>query len=457
MLRLFVTIMGLIETVAQGTGGNTGSPPPQPSVQLSPLPLPSVIPAVVFTDSTRFAIAGNYTMGYVNNTVENRCHRAIHKFQAQASGTVDKLKMGVYSQAAAETCGISFVLSTFPGNVVVGSSLLTTFTDLVMATPGTDEMIVFNATASAWSVAAGANYTVTILPFTWATAGPSGTSGSASHCVFQMPYGKTGLPYSAIGQYGPTAQPCGATPWTTDLAGDGYGLQILLNGKATSVVVPSASSTHTPTPTSTTTPTPSQTGTPTGTVTPTGTPTNTETPTQTLSAGATASNSPTSTRTPSRTPSVSYTSTPTPSITSSVTPTQTPSPTPSLRIGASPSVTPTETPGPTDSHSPQPIAPIGLGISAPTTQSAPSAGPIIGAAIGGALVVVGLLGLAIRLKFLSAQLNAPATTDPRKTLPKTKSWKGLKHIDKFETVGTKNPLTLRVEQMKKTPIEITPV
>ena len=401
--RIVASLLCITSVFAQSP-----SPPPQPS------PPP---PALVFTDSTRFAITGNYTMGYVNNTVENRCHRATHKFQAQASGTVDKLKMGVLSQAAAETCGISFVLSTFPGAVTVGSSLLTSFTDLVAATPGTDEMIVFNATASGWAVAAGANYTITILPFTWATGGAAGTSGTTSHCVFQLPYGKPGLPYAAIGQYGPTNQPCGATPWTTDLAGDGWGLQIMLNGRPNTVIVPSASPTSTPTPTSSGTPTPSSTGTPTPSATPTGTPTNTETPTVTPAPGSTPSNSATSTRTPSRTPSVSYTATPTGSVTSSVTPTSTPSPTPTLRIGASPSVTPTETPGPTDSTSPTPSAKALAGIAGGPAVSAPasvSTGSLVGAAIGGGLAVVAVIGLAIRFRIVSAEINSQ----------KVKSWRG---------------------------------
>lgn len=437
MLRLFVSIMGLLETVAQG--GINGPP-------------------LIFTDTTTFPITGNYTMGYVNNTVENRCHIGKAKFRALQTGIVDTVSMGVYSQAVTEVCGISFALATFPAGTAVGSVLLTTMTDLATSTVGTDEFIPFNASLSSWSVVAGQNYTVTAQPFTWASpSGPAGTTGMVQHCLFQIPYGRPGLPFAFLGEYGPTGQPCGATPWTVDLAGDGLAMQLKLTGHPASVVVPSATSTRTPTPTSTMTPTPSQTGTPTPTATPTGTPTNTETPTQTLSPGATASNSPTSTRTPSRTPSISYTPTPTSSVTSSVTPTGTPSPTPSLRPGASPSVTPTETPGPTDSHSPQPLAGLSTGV-APAAPSAPSAGPIVGAAIGGALVVVGLLGLAIRLKFLSAQLNGSATSEPRKQGPqKTKSWKGLKHVEKFETVSAKNPLTLRVEQMKKGPIEITPV
>ena len=402
--RLVGSLLCITAVFAQGP---TVSPPPQPSPS-PPQPSPPP-PAILFTDSTRFVIEGNYTMGYVNNTVENRCHRAVHKFEAQQTGFVDKLKMGVLSQAAAETCGISFVLSTFPGNVAIGSSLLTSFTDIVLAKPGTDEMVVFNATASGWAVVAGANYTITILPFTWATGGSAGTSGPPSHCVFQMPYGKPGIPYATIGQYGPTGQPCGTTPWTTDLAGDGWGLQILLNGRPGSVILPSASSTHTPTPTSSGTPTPSSTGTPTPSATPTGTPTNTETPTVTPAPGSTPSNSATSTRTPSRTPSISYTPTPTGSVTSSVTPTATPSPTPTLRIGASPSVTPTETPGPTDSASPThstiPLAGIagGPAVSSPASVST---GSLIGAAIGGGLAVVAVIGLAIRFRVVSAQLNA---------------------------------------------------
>ena len=443
LFSLFACMLGLVSS--QNT-----SPSPLPSP-------PPTIPPLRFTDSTLFPIVGNYTMGYVNNTQENRCHRAIGKFQAQATGIVDMLKMGIYSQAAPETCGISFVLSTFPGGVAIGSSLLTTFTDLVAATPGTDEFVKFNATSSGWSVVQGANYTVTILPFTWAT-GPAGSTGSTQHCVFQMPYGRPGIPYAAIGQYGPTALPCGSTPWTADLAGDGYALQLLLNGHAAQVILPSASSTHTPTPTSTVTPTPSQTGTPTPTQTPTGTPTNTETPTVTPAPGSTPSNSATQTRTPSRTPSISYTPTPTSSITSSVTPTETPSPTPTLRIGASPSITPTETPGPTDS--PSPSAKVVAGIAAGPAAAAPQSintGSLIGAAIGGGLLVVGIIGVAIRFKIVSAQLNGT---------PKVSSWrtKGKKNrMPEFEIgtnpvpgpVLTQNPaLSLRKERISMTPTPI---
>ena len=53
---------------------------------------------------------------------------------------------------------------------------------------------------------------------------------------------------------------------------------------------------------------------------------------------------------------------------------------------------------------------------------------------------------------VSAQLNSSKKT-------KAKSWKNLKHIDKFEIIAIKNPLTRRVEQFERTkvPIEITPV
>ena len=371
-------------------------------------------PALVFTDTTRNPIVGNYTIGYVNNTVENRCHNGIARFQAQQTGIVDTMVMGVYSRAQQETCGISFVLSTFPGATIVGSSLLTTFTDLVAATPFTDEFISFNASASGWALSAGANYTVTILPFTWAL-GPAGSTSSASHCVVDLPYGKPGVPpYFFRGQYGPTGQPCGTTPWTSDFAGSGNAIQLSLTGHAAQVIVPSTSATPSPTPTSSSTPTPSHTGTPTPSATPTGTPTITDTPTPTLSPGATSSNTASNTRTPSRTPSISYTPSPTISVTSSVTPTETPTPTPSLRIGASPSVTPTETPGPTDSPSSKPLA----GLAAPITVSAPnntSTGTIIGAAVGGGLFVVAVIGLAIRVRAVSIEVNTKGAA--------IKSWK----------------------------------
>lgn len=376
-----------------------------------------VLPPLRFTDTTLNPILGNYTMGYVNNTQENRCHRAVAKFQALNTGIVDTLKMGVYSQAAPETCGISFALSTFPGAIAIGNPLLTTFTDLVMATPGTDEFVKFNATPSSWSVVAGANYTVTILPFTWASGPSTGGGGSTAttHCVFQMPYGNPGPPFAAVGQHGPTAQPCGSAPWTTDLAGDGWALQLLLSGRPASVVLPSASATHTPTPTSTQTPTPSHTGTPTPSHTPTPTPTITDTPTQTPAPGSSASLSATNTRTPSRTPSVSYTSTPTNSVTSSQTATPTPSPTPTLRVGASPSVTPTDTPGPTDSPSPthSPMShtdALAAGAAAQPPAAGAGAGTIVGAALGGALLVVAVIAVAIRVKIVSAQLNGPTVS-----------------------------------------------
>jgi len=401
MLRGLIMSLAAIFVTAQNTGGPTNQ------TQL------------VFTDTTTVPIVGNYTFGYINNTVQNRCHRGVAKFQAKQTGIVDSMTMGVYSRAQQETCGISFVLSTFPAGVIVGSSLLTTFTDLVASRPGTDEFIPFNVTPSSWGVVEGMNYTIVTLPFTWAT-GPAGTV--QKHCEFDVPYGRPGLPYFFLGEYGPTALPCGSTPWVIEVPGDGLAMQIKLTGHPASVVVPSPSPSHTPTPTSTITPTPSPTSTPTPSPTPTGTPTITDTPTPTLSPGATASNSPTSTRTPSRTPSISYTPTPTSSVTSSITPSSTPSPTPSLRIGASPSVTPTETPGPTDSPSPKPLA----GIAPQTAPPAPqiTTGSLVGAAVGGALVVLVLIGLAIRLKIVNAEINGTH---------KAKTWKLSKaHHPKFE-------------------------
>ena len=452
MLSLVFGTFMVVCAMAQSPSQTPPSPPPPSPPPPSP---PPTVPPLRFTDSTLFPIVGNYTMGYVNNTQENRCHRGIAKFQAQNTGIVDVLKMGVYSQAAPETCGISFVLSTFPGAVVVGSSLLTTFTDLVAAVPGTDEFVKFNATPAGWSVVAGANYTVTILPFTWA-AGPAGSTGSTQHCVFQMPYGRPGMPYAAVGQYGPTGQPCGSSPWSTDLAGDGYAIQVLLNGHAATVVVPSPSSSHTPTPTSSGTPTPSPTGTPTPSATPTGTPTITDTPTPTLSPGATASNSPTATRTPSRTPSISYTQTPTSSVTSSVTPTGTPSPTPSLRVGASPSVTPTDTPGPTDSPSPTrsglPVGALAAGTGLTAPPGSFDAGHIVGAAIGGALVIVAAIGIAIRLRLVHAELN------PDKYNKKSKMKITIKDPNTMDNhhITTVNPsgnILLRVNSMKRSKFE----
>ena len=401
---------------------------------------------LTFTNTSTVTPVGNYTMGYVNNTVQNRCHRAIAKFQAQQTGIVDSMSLGVYSRTTTEVCGISFVLATFPAALAVGQSVLTTITDLATPVPGTDEYVSFNTSASSWGVVAGQNYTVTILPFTWATGGSAGgTTAPTVHCVFDVPYGKPGLPYAAIGQYGPTNLPCGSTPWTADLAGDGSALQLALTGHPASVVLPSTSPSHTPSTTSTQTPTPTPTGTSTPSPTPTGTPTITDTPTSTLAVGASPSNSPTSTRSPTRTPSISYTQTPTSSVTSSQTASSTPSPTPSLRIGASPSITPTETPGPTDSHSPQPVA----GIAAPVTQSTPTSntGSIVGAAIGGAVAVIAIVGIAIRLKIVSAQINNAPTISAWTPGKKKKTRVPDFDIGLTPTIITNPSLSLRLQKM----------
>ena len=404
--------------------------------------------SLIFTDTTTTPIVGNYTLGYVNNTAQNRCHVGVAKFRAAQTGIVDAMTMGVYSRLTQETCGISFVLLTFPARTAVGSSLLTTFTDLVASTPGTDEFIPFNASLSGWGLVAGQNYTIIVQPFTWAT-GPAGTA-AMNHCEFDIPYGRPGLPYGFLGEHGPTGMPCGSTPVTVDMPGDGIAMQIKLVGHPASVVVPSATPSRTPTPTSSGTPTPSPTGTPTSSPTPTGTPTITDTPTPTLAPGSTPSNSATSTRTPSRTPSISYSATPTWSVTPSSTPTGTPSPTPTLRVGASPSVTPTETPGPTDSpspsHSPLSAGALAAAVAAATPPSAPSAGPIIGAAIGGGLLVVAVIGLAIRFRIVSAQLNGAKQIKSWRTGGKKSKIPDM-DINSNPTIHVQSALAMRIRKM----------
>ena len=92
----------------------------------------------------------------------------------------------------------------------------------------------------------------------------------------------------------------------------------------------------------------------------------------------------------------------------------------------------------------------GTGAAAP---QGPTTGSLIGAAIGGALLVVAVIGLAIRFRIVSAQLNAT---------PKISVWrtnaKGKKRPE-FE-IGTNptivnNPtMTMRINRMSMAP---TPV
>jgi len=108
----------------------------------------------------------------------------------------------------------------------------------------------------------------------------------------------------------------------------------------------------------------------------------------------------------------------------------------------------TETPGPNNSYLLQPNSSIV--IQEPVPSIFMTQGPIIGSAIGGGLVVICLIGLVIRCKIIAAQLNTYKQT-------KTKSYKNLKYIDKFESVTMKNPLTHRFEHINKSRFEITPV
>ena len=419
-------------------GGQSPAPSRPPPAPLS------------FMDTTKLVPVGNYTLGYINNTMENDCHIGIVKFQASTAGQVSQFSFGAFSQVANETCGIGFVLKTFPGGVAVGTGVTALFTDVAMPVAGTIEMIPFPVPPTAlWNLEANANYTITIQPFTWAsgnTAGGAtgGTSVSAAHCSFDVPYGFAGVPQNfLIGYHGPTGLPCGSTPLTVDKTGDGYSLLMKLKGAP----LPSPSPSPTPSTTSTLTPTPTPTGTSTPTPTPTGTPSNTETPTQTLSPGSTASTSPTNSRTSSRTPSISYSPSPTPTETPSQTPTTTPTPTTTLSFRASPSVTPTETPGPTDSNSPTPKALAG--IVTPVVVQAPqiTSGHVVAAVCGGVALAIVFIGVAVRYRAVSFQINGPK---------KVKSWKPMP-----TTEINHNPLVgaARVSEKfpRKTKFEVVPV
>ena len=426
MLR---TLLFAISTVF--VGGQSPAPSRPPPAPLS------------FMDTTKIVPIGNYTLGYVNNTVENDCHIGVVKFQSLAAGQVSQFSFGAFSQAANETCGIGFTLKTFPGAVAVGTGVTALFTDVAMPTLGTIEMIPFPVPAtSLWNLEANANYTITIQPFTWASGNTAGGSTtSAAHCSFDVPYGFAGVPQNfLIGYHGPTGLPCGSTPLTVDKAGDGYSLLMKLKGAP----LPSPSPSPTPSTTSTLTPTPTPTGTSTPTPTPTGTPSNTETPTQTLSPGSTASNSPTNSRTATRTPSISYSPSPTPTETPSQTPTTTPTPTTTLSFRASPSVTPTETPGPTDSNSPTPSMKALAGIVAPVVVQAPqiTTGHIVAAVCGGVALAIMFIGLAVRYRAVSIQINGPK---------KVKSWKPMP-----TTEINHNPLVIDTK-FKRTKFEVIAV
>ena len=72
---------------------------------------------------------------------------------------------------------------------------------------------------------------------------------------------------------------------------------------------------------------------------------------------------------------------------------------------ASPSYTAMETPSPTESHSPQPTW---VAVPQPSSVTS-SASSMVGAGIGGALIVIAIAAVAIRFKIISAQFNTTPT------------------------------------------------
>jgi len=242
------------------------------------------IAPLIFSDTTTVPVIGNYTVGYINNTLQNRCQRGITKFSASQTGTIDTLSTGLFSRINQENCGISFVLATFPDNVGIGNPLLTS--NLTISRPGTYEFLTFNASSVSWTVVAGMNYTLTILPL-------------VQRCMFDVFYGRPGFPYVFYGEYGPKEQPCGAVPWVNEIPDEGFAMQLKLTGYASASPsnLPTASSTVTPTPTASSTVTPSSsislTPTASSTVTPTSSYSHTPTASSTVTPTSSYSHTPT--------------------------------------------------------------------------------------------------------------------------------------------------------------------
>jgi hypothetical protein len=119
-------------------------------------------------------------------------------------------------------------------------------------------------------------------------------------------------------------------------------------------------------------------------------------------------------------------------------------------------VTPTDTPGPTDSPSPThsglPVGALAAGAGVATPTGSFDAGHIVGAAIGGALVIVAAIGIAIRLRLVHAELN------PDKYNKKSKMKITIKDPNAMDnhhitTVNPSSNITLRVNSMKRSKFE----
>jgi len=114
-------------------------------------------------------------------------------------------------------------------------------------------------------------------------------------------------------------------------------------------------------------------------------------------------------------------------------------------------VTPTDTPGPTDSPSPTrsglPVGALAAGAGVATPTGSFDAGHIVGAAIGGALVIVAAIGIAIRLRLVHAELN------PDKYIKKSKMKVTLTDPKPITTENPSSNIILRVNSMKRSKFE----
>ena len=221
----------------EGTSGVPASP------TLTPLLSPSQTATVgsrtvTLADSSATLVTANYSLGYLDAIAPGFCHRVeMLKFPCLASGTVSTLTFTAIPAPNTELCEITFWLSAFaPGGVLtpIGGSITVPFEALGSATAPAEPVTV-DISAAAWPVTAGGTYTMTWQTFTY--------DGLGNRCHIAVPIGSmpsvagSSPPWALVTQVGPAGQPCGATPWATDLAMDGGAIPIVIRGIA---VTPSA-------------------------------------------------------------------------------------------------------------------------------------------------------------------------------------------------------------------------
>ena len=182
-------------------------------------------------ETGKVKVDGNYTVGYINNTEQNECHRiSMWKFPTLAAGSATSIEFTVIpaSPTVEETCHLELSLFDFKTQKQVGAAIDIPHTEAASSDP--TETVTLDISGHGWVFenAAGSEYYMTISSYTWAV-------GPTKWCQVNLPWGQATVPeWAVVGQHGPVGRTCGVQPWSPEreYTRDGGAILMKITGTA---------------------------------------------------------------------------------------------------------------------------------------------------------------------------------------------------------------------------------